>query len=694
MKHLQTFFVFSILFFLLIILSTSVLSFEDPCADGSCEVSDPCDDGSCDIPIDPCADGSCEPLPPEFGEEQAIPPVVTLSGVPASISIGSKFRMITVSAKDDKSVSKLILTYELVGRDDPPFNRDDRFCPGDSDTPSGQCRYVFDTCPSDNNLCQHTFTEIWATTKNGATYIFSAIAIDSDGLPSEKVSVTGSVFIEDDDEPAPPPGQPPGGIPPSVNNPPTITSTPITSATEDAQYTYDVDASDPDGDVLTFSLLQGPSVDMTINPSTGLIQWVPSGIHVGDNVVIVQVKDPAGSTVTQQFTITVTGVNDAPVFTTIPDQTIDEDAGFVDNLVDLHFFASDEETPVVSSLTFSMLSQSDTTAVQCSLDSNRFIDCTTVQDQIGSSVIKVKVQDPESSATTTFTVNVANVNDGPTVQILQPQSTFLENEEFDVIAQATDIDFDPLTYIIDFGDGTTETGSVVDDLIQTKHSYSSEGTFTLSITVTDDVLSATDSVIVTVQPFTVKIVVNKERDKFPLRVNFDVNINGGKGPFKFEWDFNGDGMFEVDNNKKPTAVFKEKGTFKVILKVTDSDGDVATDSVTIKVTKIESMPRKIAHISSIKFENDFVKAGDNLDIFLNFGNQGNSDIKNARLTAIIQELGIRSRTVKAVVDKNKESSNFLTLEIPEFAEPGIYYVMLVIDLDGDRRIKYRPIDII
>ena len=62
------------------------------------------------------------------------------------------------------------------------------------------------------------------------------------------------------------------------------------------------------------------------------------------------------------------------------------------------------------------------------------------------------------------------------------------------------------------------------------------------------------------------------------------------------------------------------------------------------------------------------------------------------MTAIIQEMGIRSRTVKAVVDRNQEASKFLTLEIPGYAEPGIYYVMIVIDLDGieELNIAHRP----
>ena len=40
----------------------------------------------------------------------------------------------------------------------------------------------------------------------------------------------------------------------NTNDAPTITSTPVTAATEDAAYSYDVNATDPDGDTLTYSL--------------------------------------------------------------------------------------------------------------------------------------------------------------------------------------------------------------------------------------------------------------------------------------------------------------------------------------------------------------------------------------------------------------------------------------------------------
>src|SRR3989344_957397 len=54
------------------------------------------------------------------------------------------------------------------------------------------------------------------------------------------------------------------------NNPPVITSTPVSQINEGANYVYDVEAFDADGDVLTYSLTQKPSW-LSINSQTGLI---------------------------------------------------------------------------------------------------------------------------------------------------------------------------------------------------------------------------------------------------------------------------------------------------------------------------------------------------------------------------------------------------------------------------------------
>jgi len=109
-----------------------------------------------------------------------------------------------------------------------------------------------------------------------------------------------------------------------TNAAPVITSTAILAGTQGLAYSYDVDATDANGDTLTYSLVDtlvaGLPVPvpfgMTIDPATGVISWTPTA-QVGPNPVTVQVSD--GSLVgTQPFIVTVAAAVTpaAPVFIT------------------------------------------------------------------------------------------------------------------------------------------------------------------------------------------------------------------------------------------------------------------------------------------------------------------------------------------------------------------------------------------
>ena len=98
---------------------------------------------------------------------------------------------------------------------------------------------------------------------------------------------------------------------------PVITSVPVTTATVGETYTYDVNATDPDADELTYSLDIKPP-GMTINSATGLIKWTPTA--EGDYPVVVKASDGTLD-ITQSFTIVVSespAVNQAPIIYSDP----------------------------------------------------------------------------------------------------------------------------------------------------------------------------------------------------------------------------------------------------------------------------------------------------------------------------------------------------------------------------------------
>jgi serine protease AprX len=95
-------------------------------------------------------------------------------------------------------------------------------------------------------------------------------------------------------------------------SPPQITSSPPATAAENQLYRYQVVATDTDGGTLTFSLDTAPA-GMSIGAATGLVNWTPTHQQLGANAVKVRVTDATSRFVTQVFSVTVSGVNKAPV---------------------------------------------------------------------------------------------------------------------------------------------------------------------------------------------------------------------------------------------------------------------------------------------------------------------------------------------------------------------------------------------
>ena len=106
----------------------------------------------------------------------------------------------------------------------------------------------------------------------------------------------------------------------NVNDGPTISGTPGTTATEDQLYSFTPDANDPDGDELTFSIQEQPGW-MAFDTSTGTLSGTPGDADVGlhENIVI-SVSDGTSNAVLDAFSIEVINVNDIPTLTGVPSE--------------------------------------------------------------------------------------------------------------------------------------------------------------------------------------------------------------------------------------------------------------------------------------------------------------------------------------------------------------------------------------
>jgi len=178
------------------------------------------------------------------------------------------------------------------------------------------------------------------------------------------------------------------------NGAPAITSTAVTTARELHPYSYQVIASDPEGDPLTFVLTTAPA-GMTIS-SGGLISWNPATLQYGDNPVVVQVSDGTLAT-TQSFSLNV-AYNTAPAITSIAPATGVEGTAWTHQVV-----ASD---PDGDTLMYTLNSAPAGMAISTS----GLVKWTPTVTQVGSSTITVQVSDGIASTVQTFPVTITGAS--------------------------------------------------------------------------------------------------------------------------------------------------------------------------------------------------------------------------------------------------------------------------------------------
>ena len=104
-----------------------------------------------------------------------------------------------------------------------------------------------------------------------------------------------------------------------LNQPPLFVSNAVLEAVAGKPYQYDALATDPDNDVLMYSLVSGPS-DLMIDAATGVVTWNPTASGTGAYMVVLQATDPLGLSTRQTYVLSVVDniPNRPPAFTTVP----------------------------------------------------------------------------------------------------------------------------------------------------------------------------------------------------------------------------------------------------------------------------------------------------------------------------------------------------------------------------------------
>ncbi len=104
-----------------------------------------------------------------------------------------------------------------------------------------------------------------------------------------------------------------------LNKAPVIETKPNTEIIGGQSYRYDVKATDPNSDVLTYRLLVSPE-GMTVDAKTGVITWDTVATNKGNHAVYLEVSDSHGGVTEQKWTLSVIDAppNRPPIFTSTP----------------------------------------------------------------------------------------------------------------------------------------------------------------------------------------------------------------------------------------------------------------------------------------------------------------------------------------------------------------------------------------
>lgn len=215
-----------------------------------------------------------------------------------------------------------------------------------------------------------------------------------------------------------------------LNEAPRITSVPDIEALVDRNYTYDAEATDTDGDPLTYALATAPA-GMQIDENTGVITWSPTVDDLGNHNVAVRVEDGRGGFSEQQYVLSaiVAPPNRPPRFTSAP--VVDVSIGSV------YSYDADADDADGDEVAYFPLMLPD----EANIDpATGVIDWTPTDDQLGNHHVVIEARDGRGGvATQEYTINVRpDPENQPPIIVSEPVTTlsvdeFLAGSENDLI---------------------------------------------------------------------------------------------------------------------------------------------------------------------------------------------------------------------------------------------------------------------
>lgn len=312
-----------------------------------------------------------------------------------------------------------------------------------SDPDGDRVELRLQNAPTGMSLAGKTLTWRPSFTQSGDYYIG---VVASDGIDEEVLSL--HLQVE------------------NVNRLPVITSTPVTTVSEEREYTYRVRGYDPDETPLTYELLQGPE-GMALQGE--YLYWSPRYGEAGKYDVVLQVSD-GEATSKQSYTLSVTHVNRKPIIHSEPTVSKIKEGEVFSYTFDVSDPDGDE------------LRIEYDIPKQATRDGNT-IYWQTDYDSAGDYTFHIRVSDKASTVEQRFSLSIENVNRKPEFTS-KPITEAQEAIYYEYQLQAKDLDGETLTFSLEeFPRGMQIKGG----LIMWIPNFDQEGKHNVVATVSDGI---------------------------------------------------------------------------------------------------------------------------------------------------------------------------------------------------------------
>ncbi len=422
-----------------------------------------------------------------------------------------------------------------------------------------------------------------------------------------------------------------GGAPVRIdggtNNSPVITegaSTSVTMSEESTPtaFSLTLNASDLDGDLLTWSIKTQAAHGTASASGTGnskAIGYTPNDNYSGSDSFVVQVADGQGGTDTITVNVTIENSADAPVITEgdSVSRTMSEDGS--PTAFSLTLNASDPDPG--TTLTWSIFTQATNgTATASGTGTSKAIGYTPTANYSGSDSFVVRVSDGALNDNITVNVTIQAVNDAPVItegaSISRTMSEDGSPTAFSLTLNATDADHagTSLTWSITAAatnGAAAATGTGSSKAIAYAPNANYNGTDSFIVQVSDGSQADTITVNVTVQPVNDPPTANAQSVTTRQDEAKSITLSGS--------DIEGDALtFSILSNPAngtlsgtpPTVIYNANAGFEGTDSFTfgANDGSANSSAATVTITVGPANTAPVANAQSVTTDEDTTKA--------------------------------------------------------------------------------------